>query len=118
MYVVASSSPPIRRAGKAPRLRETTLDDYEQIARLEALYGLDAVTYQEWSHLWLANPVFRHEPGWPIGWVLEHEGRIVGSMGNIPLEFEIGGQKILASSGRSWVVHPEYRSPSLVLLDR
>ena len=76
--------------------------------------------YDEWSHLWLGNPVYRElGPDWSIGWVLEdHEHRVVGTMGNIPLSYEFEGKRILAASGRHWVAEPAYRSVSLLLLDR
>ena len=70
-----------------PKVRAATFEDYSQTASLEARFGLDARSYEEWSHLWRGNPVYRElQPGWSIGWVLEDEGRkIVGSMANIPL---------------------------------
>jgi hypothetical protein len=102
------------------RLRVATFEDYEQIAALESRCGLDIKSYEDWSHLWLANPLYRElQPDWPIGWVLEDErAQIVGSMGNIPLPFEFEGGRILAASGRGWAAEPAYRSISLILLER
>jgi hypothetical protein len=110
---------PRKRPRRGPKLRETSFDDYEQIARLEARYGLSVHSYEEWSDLWLGNPVYRElQPGWSIGWVLEDEDdRIVGSMENIPLSYEFEGRRILASSGGAWVAESEYRSASLLLLE-
>jgi len=48
----------------------------------------------------------------------DENGKIVGSMGNIPLLYEFQGRRILVASGRSWVSEPAYRSVSLLLLDR
>jgi hypothetical protein len=95
------------------------LGDYEQIARLESRYGLSVKGYDEWSHLWLANPVYQQLNGnWTIGWVIEDDNHhIVGAIGNIPLSYELGGKPILAASARSWVTTPAYRSTSLLLLD-
>ena len=108
-----------RKARRGPKLRQASFEDYEQIALLESRYGLQAKSYEEWSHLWLGNPVYRKlEAGWSIGWVLEDENdQIVGSMGNIPLLYEFEGRRILAASGRSWVTDPKYRSASLLLLE-
>jgi hypothetical protein len=112
-------STPGKRAKRGPKLREATFKDYEQIARLGSRYGLEAKSYEQWSHLWLGNPLYRElQAGWSIGWVLEDDNKqVVGSMGNIPLLYEFEGRRILASSGRGWVAEPEYRSASLILLE-
>ena len=113
-------SEPSRTARRSPKLREACFKDYEQIASLESRYGLEAKNYEEWSHLWLGNPRYHElQPGWTIGWVVEDENqRIVASVGNIPLQYEVEGKRILAASGRALVAEPAYRSASLLLLDR
>ena len=111
---------PAKATRRGPTLRETRLEDYDQIASLEARHGLAAKSYEEWTHLHLSNP-FRpqFQPGSPIGWVIEGEDQqIVGSVGNIPLLYEFEGSRIQAVTGRGLVVEPEYRSMSLLLLDR
>ena len=107
------------RPARAPRLREARFEDYHQIAALESRFDLGVKPYDEWVHLWQGNPLYRElSPDWPIGWVLEDdEGKIVGSMGNIPLSFELNGRRILAASGRHWVAETEHRSTSILLLD-
>ena len=104
---------------RAPKLREARLEDYEQIAALESRFGLTAKPYNEWVHLWQGNPVYRElKADWPIGWVLEdQDGKIVGSVGNIPFLYELDGRRILVASGFSWVADAEYRSASLLLMD-
>ena len=126
MGAASSTSPSAasgKRAARGPKLREASFQDYEQITLLESRYGLsklEAKSYEKWIHLWQGNPAYRElQAAWSIGWVLEDEnGKIVGSMGNIPLSYEFEGRRILAASGRAWVVEAEYRSASLVLLDR
>jgi len=108
------------KKGRGPRLREASFDDFEQIAALASRGGLSRPnSYEEWSHLWLGNPLYRErQADWSIGWVLEDaNGRIVGSMENIPLPYEFHGRRIIAATGRGWVADPEYRSASLLLLD-
>lgn len=118
----AEGVPSVRRGKKprrGPQLRPASFADYEQIDRLGSRYGLKAKSYEEWSNLWLGNPLYREvQAGWDIGWVLEDEGhRIVGSVGNIPVSYQFEGRSILAASSHSWVAEPEYRSAALLLLD-
>lgn len=109
-----------KTARRGPKLRETALEDYNQIASLELRYGLAAKSYEEWTHLHLSNPLrSEHQPVASIGWVIEDENKqIVGSVGNIPLLYEFQGRRILAVTGRGLVAKPAYRSTSLLLLDR
>jgi hypothetical protein len=111
---------PLKNARRGPKLREASFGDYEQIASLESRYGLGTRSLERWHYVWLDNPAYRDlQPGWTIGWVIEDEnGRIVGSMGNVPLSYEFQGRRILAASGRSWVADLAYRSISLSLVDR
>src|SRR6516164_455115 len=97
------------------KVRQASLEDYQQISSLENQYGLKAKGFEEWSHLWVDNPVYQDFRGdWPIGWVLESgEKRILGSIGNIPLSYEFRGKKIVVSTGRNWVVDSRYRSYSV-----
>jgi hypothetical protein len=113
------SAEPSRKPRRGPRLRAASFEDHEQIDRLGSRYGLTPKSYELWSNLWLANPVYREVQGrWSIGWVLEDEDHgIVGSMGNIPVSYEFEGRSILAAAGHCWVAEPEYRSAALVLLD-
>jgi hypothetical protein len=117
------SSPSRESTGVAPpaaargRLREACFEDYDQIAFLESQFGLRPPSYAEWTHLWLQNPVY-HAGKWPIGWVVDVEGRVVASVGNIPLPYEFGGEPLVASSGRALVADPGYRGAAMPLLDR
>jgi len=107
---------PIRTTRPGLKLREASLKDYDQIASLETRHGLAAKSFEEWTHLHVNNPLL---PGSPIGWVIEGEDKqIVGSVGNVPLLYELEGKRILAVTGRGLVTEPAFRSASLVLLDR
>lgn len=111
---------PGKQPRQAPKLRQASFKDHGQIASLESRYGLVSKGYDEWSHLWLGNPLYQElRADWSIGWVLEDEQqRIVGSMCDIPLLYEFEGKRITAHSGRHWVAEPAYRSFSLALLER
>jgi hypothetical protein len=51
-----------------------------------------------------------------MGWVLDTGGEIAGYLGNIPLDYELEGQKLLAATTRAWVVDTPYRTYSPLLL--
>lgn len=111
---------PGNQPGATPSIREASFADYQQISTLESRYGLAPRSYEEWSHVWLNNPIYPElQPGWPIGWVLEKANKqIVASVSNIPLCYEFHGRRILTATGRAQVAEPEYRSASLLLVDR
>jgi hypothetical protein len=102
-----------------PHLRPARFDDYERIARLEAVLDSGASTPDDWRMFWQRNPLWPHvRQKWPIGWVLESPTReIVGSLSNIPLLYHFRGEQVIVASGRAWVVVPEYRGFALWLLD-
>ena len=102
-----------------PKLREASFKDYPQIALLQADYGMGSASYEEWHHLWAGNPAYVGLRGeWPIGWVLQAGGDIVGYKGNIPIFYELNGKRLIAGCGYSWVVASDYRGYSILLLER
>jgi len=100
-------------------LRPASFEDYPQIARLAARYNLHFEGFEAWRHLWANNPVYHSvRDNWPMGWVLETaKCDIVGYLGNIPLECEFRGKKLLTSTSRAWVVDMSHRSYAPLLLD-
>ncbi len=109
-----------REARRRLKMRAATFRDYSQIADLESRFGLDPRPYDEWTHLWQANPMYAAcKDSWEIGWVVEDdEPRIVASLGNIPLCYEFAGREIVAATGRGLVAEPAYRSAAVLLLGR
>jgi hypothetical protein len=101
------------------RLREASFADHVAIAALEAAQGLKPKAFAEWCALWKGNPSYQElGPSWPIGWVLEtSEGKIVGSLCNLPLPYVYRGQKLLVAAGRGWAVDEQYRGYALLLMD-
>ena len=114
------SADPGAQPGGTPTIREASFADYQEISALESRYGLGPRSYEEWSHLWLNNPLYYElQQDWTIGWVLEDANKhVVASVSNIPLSYEFQGRRILAATGRAQVAEPEYRSASMLLLDR
>jgi len=102
------------------RLREAQWEDYKGIASLRRSLGLSTNPFKDWIRLWRENPVFKElEGNWPIGWVLESDtGHIVGYLGNIPMRYELEGEKLLAAAASSWVVDSKYRSHALGLISK
>jgi hypothetical protein len=98
-----------------PKLREAQFADYANIARLASRYDMAPEPWERWRDLWGANPA--HDPGIPIGWVLESGGEIVGWFGNIRLHYEISGELVRTASPRSWVVDEPFRSYATLLAE-
>jgi hypothetical protein len=105
---------------RAPKIREAEFEDYDRIAATQVRYGRPVKNFEEWKHQWINNPAFIQVcTVLPIGWVLEREdNEIVGYLGNIPLFYELDGQRLLASVAHAWVVDEQYRPYSLMLLDQ
>ena len=105
----------IEMFGSSPIVRVATFEDYDQIAALQIRNGLPARAYEDWRMLWTGNPVYQQRDGqWPIGWVLETKtAGIVGSIGNIPLAYQLKGRELLAATPCAWVVDASYRSYSM-----
>jgi hypothetical protein len=103
----------------ALKIRELAYDDYDQVAALQIAYNRPAKSYEEWEHQWANNPAYlSFGNAWPKGWVVEREdSKVVGYLGNIPLFYEFGGQRLLTAAARAWVVDADYRPYSLALLD-
>src|ERR1700694_4444339 len=113
-----TQSEPILRLQKPPKLREVRFEDYPQIAALASKFRLSTEGYDGWMHLWTNNPAYREiKDQFPMGWVLDNgEGAIAGYLGNIRLNYEFQGKKLLAATTRAWVVDTPYRTYSPLLL--
>jgi len=109
---------PIPRSQKSLKLRGVRFEDYSQIAALTAKFQLQTESYPGWTHLWINNPAYREiKDKFPMGWVLENgDGAISGYLGNIPLNYELDGKRLLAATTRAWVVDTAYRTYSPLLL--
>ncbi len=125
-----NQSVPAAKPQKPPKLREVRFEDHAQIAALAAKFELQVETFPGWSHLWTNNPAYREireandreanandKNTFPMGWVLDiGEGAICGYLGNVPMNYEFEGKRLLAATTRAWVVDTPYRSYSPLLL--
>ncbi len=102
------------------RIREARFEDHAGVAALEERYGLFTTPEADWRRRWEANPAIRGATEtWPMGWVIETEaGDIAGFFGNIPMAYEIDGERLLAAATNSWVVDDDQRGQALELLGR
>src|SRR5580658_6991865 len=91
------------KSSRPPNLRLATLDDYEQITRLEASVGMQTRSADDWRAMWLKNPLWpRVGKDWPIGWILEDTtGRVVGSVMSVPSLYQFRGRELMCAIGRS-----------------
>ena len=103
----------------SPHLRPASLDDYDEIARLEAANGIGSFPREDWLNLWLQNPLWpRLNNDWPIGWILaDTGGRLVGSLVNIPSLYHFRGRELICANGRGWAVDPAYRGFAMWLME-
>jgi hypothetical protein len=102
-----------------PQLREATFADYEQISRVESTFFTDSLPPQERRRLFTDNPLWpRLADTWPVGWVLEDDdGRIVGSLNNIPSAYHLDGEQRISGNGHCWAVLEPYRGYATMLMD-
>ncbi len=104
---------------KRPRVRPASFEDYDQIAAVQAANGLAPKPRAQWLHLWQDNPAYRRSVGWPIGWVLEdNQGRVVGTVANIPGLYRFEGRAYVGAFGRGWAVDVGHRGHALELMAR
>lgn len=103
----------------APELRQARLEDYQQIARLGLTHLLDVPSYEDWSALWLDNPVrARCGKDFPIGWVLVlPDGEMVGTMGTVRARYAFRGDDLVSAVSRAWFVAAPYRGFALQLME-
>src|SRR5271155_5816601 len=110
--------PRVEKSPRPPKMRFATLDDHEQITRLEASVGMQTRSEDDWRAMWLKNPLWPQiGKDWPIGWVLEDvAGRVVGSVVIVPSLCHFRGRELICATGRSWVMAHEYRGYGLLIV--
>lgn len=116
---VKPSTGPVRNeATHSTVIREVALSDYAQIVALLSRNGLAARTRDEWEHLWVNNPVYKKLDRWPMGWVVQNSGGIVGYLGTIPVSWHFKGREILGTSLYAFSLDIAHRGQGLLLLNR
>ena len=101
------------------KLRECSHDDYDSVMALRKKFGMGTQDVSEWNNIWKYNPIYNeYNEKWPIGWVLEKAGLIVGYVGNTYIPYYYQNNRIIAAVGISLVVDKGYRGFVLPLLDQ
>ena len=97
-------------------MREATSADRVQIEALLDGFQLRSATTRAWGPswwewLWERNPALRSDTSdFPLGWVLESNGNIVGFFGNIPMLYRLGDRTLLTGVASHWAVLKPFRS--------
>ena len=96
-------------------VREASLDDESAVQILCERNGLGRERSDgAWRWIWEGNKYYNDD--WPLGWVLESDGEVVGFIGNIPRPYTFRGKLWIAGVARSFVVDKEFRSHTLQLV--
>lgn len=97
-------------------IREVAYADCESVGALKRRNGLAGKwSSDRWIGLWQDNPAMPKDKSFPMGWVLEHCGNIVGYLGNVPIHYYFGDKRLLAAAARGFAVDVPFRSHSLRL---
>jgi hypothetical protein len=97
-----------------PTLREAHFSDCNAVSALHERNGLPVTSSAErWDWLWRENPGFND--AWPIGWILEITGTVVGYLGNLHSRYQFKQRSIRASAAHGFAVDTEFRGHSLRL---
>ena len=101
----------------AVRLRTAALDDGDAIRQLQERNGLGSLDPLAWRRQWEEYPYAAEFRDIPMGWVLvAGSGRVVGSLGNIHMLYDLGGNRIRGAIATAWAVDAPHRGHSLQLM--
>ena len=95
-------------------LRAVAFADHAPLELLKAHFQMAPSSMLEWCHIYEGSALTSHlDFSWPIGWVLETaDGKIVGHIGNVPVEYSFNGRALVGASASCWVVDLDYRKSS------
>lgn len=97
-------------------IRTTTFDDYQNMCDVLRRNGMRARSFENWTHLWLKNPVYPACRDWPIGYILQTDaGEAVGTATLFPIGYSYNGELVRAVAAGAWAVDPAHRSQSLLM---
>ena len=100
-------------------IRAVFIKDYEKIKTLFKRNNMKIISYERWKNLWQKNPILKNKKKkWIKGWVIEKNKRIVGHIGQFPMQYFLNEKPYLCSVLYGWVVDWQFRSHSIILLKK
>jgi hypothetical protein len=98
------------------QVRQVRLADLPSVSAIMTAVGWRAYTEERWQRDVQANPALA--PGDPAspGWVLEHDDRIVGFIGNLIQRYHWAGRLLRAATAWGYIVAPEGKPGALRLV--
>jgi len=109
------------RSSKNINMNITTVStkDYKKIKNLFKRNYLEIIPFKRWKNLWEKNPRLKNKKiKYTKGWVIKKNQRIVGHIGNFPMEYFFNKKSYYCSAIYGWVVDKQYRSQSITLLKK
>ena len=77
------------------------------------------IPFKRWKNLWQKNPGLKNKKvKWIKGWVIKKNKKIVGHIGNFPMQYFLNKKPYFCSVLYGWVVDKQYRSQSVTLIKK
>ena len=93
--------------------------DYQKIKSLFKRNDLKMIPLQRWKNLWKNNPQLKRKKNqWIKGWLIKKNKKVVGHIGNFPMQYFLNKKPYICSAIYGWVVDKEHRSLSITLLKK
>lgn len=104
-------------------IRRAYENDAVEITRLLERLGLlmpqgDEIL-KHWNRIWKQNPYYKLFPDeLHCGWIMEHEGKVVGVFASFPRSCYLNGKPFRLSIASQWGVEKEFRKYTALLSDK
>ena len=93
--------------------------DYKKIKNLFKRNNLEMIPFKRWKNLWQKNPSLKNKKvKWVKGWIIKKNKKIVGHIGNFPMQYFLNKKPYFCSALYGWIVDKQYRSQSIILLKK
>jgi len=100
-------------------LREVSHKDYKKIKELFKRNNLNMISRGRWKNLWLKNPILKkNKKKWVKGWIIENKKKVVGHVGNFPMNYFLNKKAYVCAVLNGWVVDKKFRSHSILLVKK
>ena len=100
-------------------LKEVSTKDYAKINELFKRNHLKMINFGRWNNLWLKNPILKNKKRkWTKGWIIEQNKKVVGHVGNFPMNYFLNKKSYICAVLNGWVVDKKFRSNSILLIKK